>query len=130
VTGYCLDSWAILRWLEGGLPASHRVDEVLAERPHMSWINVAEVFYITARAAGSTVAQDVVRDLRASLDLDLPTVDRVLQAAAIKADHPMALADAFAVATAVAHDAVLLTGDPEIIDSQGPWRVEDLRRSD
>jgi hypothetical protein len=115
VTRYCLDSWAILRWLEGGLPASHRVDEVLAERPHMSWINVAEVFYITARAAGSTVAQDVVRDLRA---------------AAIKADHPMALADAFAVATAVAHDAVLLTGDPEIIDSQGPWRVEDLRRSD
>jgi hypothetical protein len=39
----------------------------------------------------------------------------------------MAYADAFAVATAVAHRAVLLTGDPEIIDAGGGWRVEDLR---
>ena len=39
----------------------------------------------------------------------------------------MALADAFAVATALAHEAVLLTGDPEILDIGGTWMTEDLR---
>ena len=93
----------------------------------MSWINVAEVFYVTARSAGTSVADDIIRDLRAILDLDMPTVDRVLAAAAIKAEHRIALADTFALATAVAHDATLLTGDPEIVAARGPWRVEDLR---
>ncbi len=32
----------------------------------------------------------------------------------------MAYADAFAVATALAHDAVILTGDTEILDAGGP----------
>ena len=123
----CLDSWAILRWLEGTQPAADRVAAVLPERPVMSWINVAEVFYVTSRSVGPTIADDVVRDLRAMLELDLPTVDRILAAAAIKADHRIALADTFALATAVAYDATLLTGDPEIIGAEGPWRVEDLR---
>jgi len=50
-------------------------------------------------------------------------------AAALKAAHPMALADCFAVALAAAEDAVLLTGDPEIIDRAEalPCKVEDLR---
>lgn len=99
----------------------------MASRPVMSWINVAEVYYVTIRAARTGVADDVVRDLRAMLDLDDVSVERILAAAKIKAEHAMALGDAFAVATAVAHDAVLLTGDPEIIGAGGPWRVEDLR---
>jgi predicted nucleic acid-binding protein len=130
VSQVCLDSWAILRWLEGTQPAAGRVASVLRERPVMSWINVAEVFYVTSRSAGPTIADEVVRDLRAMLELDLPTVDRVLAAAAIKADHRIALADTFALATAVAYDATLLTGDPEIIRAEGPWRVEDLRHVD
>jgi len=39
----------------------------------------------------------------------------------------MALGDAFAAATAIAVNAPLLTGDPELIGRDGPWRVEDLR---
>ena len=129
MTRYCLDSWAVLRWLEGERPASERVDEVLGSRPVMSWINGAEVYHVTARAAGSGIADDIVGDLRSMLDLDAASIDRIMQAERIKADHAMALGDAFAVATAIAHDAVLLTGDPEIIGSSGAWRVEDLRAS-
>lgn len=129
MTRYCLDSWAVLRWLEGEKPASGRVDEVLPDRPVMSWINVAEVFYITTRSAGPGVARDIVRDLRAMLDLDLPSIDRVLHAASIKADYAMSLADAFAVATAVDSNAILMTGDPEITAADRPWEVEDLRGS-
>ena len=117
----------MLRWLEGAEPAASRVESLIEDRPVMSWINVAEVYYVTARSAGRTIADEVVRDLAATLELDLPSVTRVLEAAAIKADHPMSLADAFALATAAAHDAVLLTGDPEILDAGGLWRTEDLR---
>jgi hypothetical protein len=40
----------------------------------------------------------------------------------------LASADAFAIATAMAHDASLLTGDPEILDDGDPtWQLVDLR---
>lgn len=68
-----------------------------------------------------------LRSLGSSLHLDLATPERVLAAARIKADHPMAFADAFAVATAKAFDATLLTGDPEIIATPLDIEVWDLR---
>lgn len=51
----------------------------------------------------------------------------VLDAARIEADHPMAYADAFAAALAVAQDAVVWTGDPELLVEGTPWRWKDLR---
>ncbi|MFN8103222.1 MAG: type II toxin-antitoxin system VapC family toxin [Acidimicrobiia bacterium] len=125
---YCLDSWAVLRWLEGANSSAARVERMLADRPVMSWINVGEVFYVTRRAAGPAIAHEVVDDLRRILVLDEVTPERVLQAVEIKADHPMALGGAFAIACAVAHDAVLVTGDPEILDAHGPWQTDDLRK--
>jgi predicted nucleic acid-binding protein len=123
----CLDSWAVLRWLEGVAPAAARVEEVLDERPVMSWINLGEVAYVTERAAGRAAATDVVTDPRRLLTLDEMSSVRVLQAAAIKAVHRMAFADAFAIGTARAHGAVLFTGGPEILEADGDWTVEDLR---
>ena len=93
----------------------------------MSWINLGEVFYIIRRDQGNDLALEVVRDLRLRIELDLPSEGRILTAAAIKSDHPMAYADAFAVATAVAHDATLLTGDPELLLPGSQWRWEDVR---
>lgn len=123
-----LDSWAVLRLLEGTVPAAARVQEVLAEgRPVMSWINLGEVYYVTRRAQGADEAQAVIRDLRGQLTLDAATERRVLAAATIKADHRLAYADAFAAATAIAHDAVLLTGDPELLVPDASWLAEDLR---
>ncbi len=124
----CLDSWAVLRWLEGAEPARARIEEVLAaERPLISWINMGEVFYVSWRASGADDARSIVNDLRRITRPDEATPTRVLEAAAIKAVYPMALADAFAVATAQAHGATLLTGDPEILDIETDWDLEDLR---
>lgn len=125
---FVLDSWAVLRLLEGVEPSATRVEQLLvAARPVMSWINLGEVFYVVRRDGGQAEADAVVRDLRSSVDLDLPSEQRVLAAAAIKADHRMAYADAFAAATAVAHRATLLTGDPELLVDGASWRWEDLR---
>lgn len=123
----CLDSWAVLRWLGGEGPAAARVEASMPSRPVMSWINVGEVAYIVERRAGIDRARRIVRELRRRLTLDLPTEARVLEAAHLKAGYAMAVADAFAVATAIAHDATLLTGDPEILDGDPAWPVIDLR---
>jgi predicted nucleic acid-binding protein len=124
---YCLDSWAVLRFLEGPSPAARRVRQVMRlGRPIMSWINLGEVFYTVHREAGVAQAESVITLLRPLLSLDAVIPERVLGAARIKAVHPLAYGDAFAVATAAAHGAVLLTGDPEITERAVGCRVEDL----
>jgi predicted nucleic acid-binding protein len=94
----------------------------------MSWINLGEVSSVVHRATGDDRARAVVGDVRHRHSLDLPTEARVLEAAALRAQHALAYADAFAIATAVAHRASLLTGDPEILDDGDPtWQMVDLR---
>jgi predicted nucleic acid-binding protein len=125
-----LDSWAVLRYLEDEAPAAARVADLLdAERPIMSWINLGEIYYVVRRKEGGDHAAETVRDLKQVLDAELPSADRVLEAARIKADHPLVYADAFAAATAAAHDAVLWTGDPELLLDGASWRWHDLRQS-
>jgi len=123
----CLDSWAVLRWLEGTEPAASRVEEALDRQPVMSWMNLGEVYYVVYRAAGEPRADEVARDLQARVALDTTSPGRIIEAATIKALHPMAFGDAFAIATTLAHDAVLFTGDPEIVDRERLCAVEDLR---
>ena len=97
-------------------------------RPLMSWINLGEVYYTIHRAAGGAEAEATLTMLRPMLALDPATPERVLAAARIKATHPLAYGDAFAIATTAAHRAVLLTGDPEITGRSVGCRVEDLRQ--
>lgn len=126
---YCLDSWAVLRFLEGRSRAARRVQQVMRRaRPVMSWIDLGEVYYTIYRVAGGAEADATLAQLRPLLTLDPVSNERVLAAARIKAVHPLAYGDAFAIATAAAHQAVLLTGDPEITDRSVGCRVENLRR--
>ena len=123
-----LDSWAILKYLEDGEPAASTVAALLeSQTPVVSWINLGEVFYIVRRRAGEAAAQSAVRDLQEELKAELPTPARIIEAARIKADHPMAYADAFAAATAVGRGATLWTGDPELLVPGAPWPWKDLR---
>ncbi len=124
----CLDSWAVLAWLDGDSPACDRVDALVAERPLLSWVNAVEVYYRLERDHGREAADTTLGDLRAGFDVELPGTTRMVEVGRIKARHPMALGDCFAIATAAAHGAPLLTGDPEIIGAVGlPCSVEDLR---
>lgn len=123
-----LDSWAVLRYLEDANPAAESVAILLArEKPMMSWINLGEVHYVLRRLRGELDATETVRDLRDVIDARLPDERLVLVAARIKADHPMAYADAFAAALTVAQDATLWTGDPELLSEGSAWRWHDLR---
>ena len=128
----CLDSWAVLAWLDGDDPAAGAVAEVLdRERPVMSWINLVEVSYRLTRDHGKDEADRTISDLRSQVSEDLPGVSAMRAVASLKAQHPVALADCFAIALATENEAMLMTGDPEIVDRAKdlPCEVEDLRHS-
>jgi predicted nucleic acid-binding protein len=124
----CLDSWAVLAWLDGDEPARRRVDRIIDRRPVISWVNAVEVYYRIERQHGQAEADEVLRALREQLEFDLPGVARMVETARLKARLPIALPDCFAVATATAHGVPLWTGDHEILDRQDlPCRLADLR---
>jgi len=128
-----MDSWPVLAWLDGDEPAAGVVADTLdRERPAMSWINLVEVHYRVARDHGQAEADRALDELRSRITEHLPGVSAMRAAANLKAEHPMALADCFAVALAASEGAVLLTGDPEIIHRVGelPCEVKDLRAVD
>lgn len=123
-----LDSWVVLRYLDGAEPAATALDDLLAqERPVMSWINLGEVHYILRRWHGEDAALETVRDLRDLVDVRLPDAALVLDAARIKAEHAMSYADAFAAALAISLGAELWTGDPELLLHGSAWSWRDLR---
>ena len=118
----------MLAWLDGLEPAATRVDALINQGSVMSWINLAEVYYRVQRDHGQPEAEAVLSALRAALTLDEATPTRTIEAARIKAMHPIALADCFAAATAIAHSVTLHTGDPELLNAVSlGCRVEDLR---
>jgi len=126
----CLDSWAVLAWLDGEEPAAGVVERAIKrERPAMSWINLVEVHYRTIRDHGRREGDQVLAELRPLVTENLPGIAAMRSASALKAEHPIALADCFAVALAAEEEVALLTGDPEIVDraDQLPCKVVDLR---
>lgn len=127
---HCLDSWAVLAWLDGEDPAAEIVQGVIdAERPAMSWMNLVEVLYRTTRDHGQQEADQVLAQLRPQISEGLPGISAMRSVARLKAENPIALADCFAIALAAEQGAALLTGDPEIIDRADdlPCAVQDLR---
>jgi predicted nucleic acid-binding protein len=123
----CLDSWAVLAWLDGDQPAQQRVEQSLKDRPLMSWVNAVEVYCRVERDHGRTEADGVLAGMRKLLELDLPGTTLMIETARLKAAMSIALGDCFAIATACSHGLTLLTGDPEILAQSVPCPVEDLR---
>ncbi|NNF11910.1 MAG: type II toxin-antitoxin system VapC family toxin [Gemmatimonadetes bacterium] len=114
-----LDSYAILVLLADEEGAA-RVADLLREAIEtdvpllVNEINVGEVYYIVARHRSLDDAERALDHLE-SLPVEVVgnTLDDVLDAARVKAKHPLSYADAFAVATAARFDATVVTGDRE-----------------
>ncbi len=124
----CLDSWAVLAWLDGEEPACSRVSALIDSRPIISWVNLVEVYCRVERDHGRDAADETLSSLRATVAPDLPGTARMIEAARLKARASIALADCFAATTAAAHGVVLLTGDPDLLGlTDAPCALEDLR---
>jgi predicted nucleic acid-binding protein len=128
----CFDAFAWLVWLqdEPGAPAVQRwLDEADTGRAQCvtSIINLGEAYYRLIRVDRADEAESLWRmALRGTLPVSVKdaTRRRVRRAAELKSKHAIAYADAFAVATAVEFNAILLTGDPEIEPLEGEQNLK------
>lgn len=122
-----LDAWAVLALLNDE-PAAARVDRAIAsDSAVISWINLGEVIYRAIPRRGEPRTLEAVRAVRRRVQVDEVDGDLVTAAARLKAANRLSYADAFCVATAQRHDAVLYTGDPEILALDGLVQTVDLR---
>jgi ribonuclease VapC len=81
---------------------------------YMNRINLGEVHYKTIRVLGLGGAKDFMENfLRLPITIVLPDEALIWKAAELKAQYPISYADCFAAATALIHNATVLTGDPE-----------------
>ena len=114
-------------WLQdepGAAAVQHWLDEAEAARTECvtSVINLGEAYYCLVRVERREEAESLWRmALRGTLPVSVKdaTRRRVRRAPELKSKHAIAYADAFAVATAVEFDAILLTGVPEIEPLEG-----------
>ncbi|MBX3052111.1 MAG: type II toxin-antitoxin system VapC family toxin [Caldilineaceae bacterium] len=137
VTRYVLDAWALLAFLQKEEPAATRMSSLLhqAKAPsdielYASVLNLGEVYYRIAKRKNETAAyQTLALFRRLSMRPVSATDERVYAAARFKGRFAVSYADAFACTTSQELDAILLTGDPEIIHLSGLLQLEVLTRN-
>ena len=99
-------------------------------RLFISIINLGEVYYRVGKIKNSKEAESTLTDLRLLPITILSTTDEIVLAAArLKMSHSISYADAFAAVTAIQKNAVLLTGDPELLNLKKLVRIEKLLRT-
>jgi predicted nucleic acid-binding protein len=115
-----VDSWAMVAWIRQEPPAP-LIRQFLLDADAgklelaMSWINIAETFYILAKRNSAAIAEEFITRLPSlPIRVVLPTQDGIMAAARIKAGYAVAFGDAFAIALAQAEGASIITGDGEI----------------
>lgn len=117
--GYVLDSFAVLAYFQaetGGIKVKDILKKALSGKAlaFLSVLNLGEIIYITERRLGRDTAESTLGDiLRLPIQLAEAGMDRVLDAAHIKAHHAISYADAFAVSLARELNATIVTADPE-----------------
>ena len=114
-----LDSFAMLAFLnkEHGferVKSLLQTAEASGEPLLMNEINIGEVYYVTARGRSMDHAEEVLHRLETLPIQPVPnSFADILEAAKIKAQFPISYADAFAAATAIRMNAVIVTADLE-----------------
>ena len=115
-----------------GEAGSERVESYLEKvssgeaKGYLNIINLAEFHYILRRV-GKTTAEEKERNLRSFGVKIVPVTDNSplwREAAAIKADNALSLADAFAASTALLRKGTLLTGSDVEFDRVKGLQVE------
>ncbi|MGD9050031.1 MAG: type II toxin-antitoxin system VapC family toxin [Anaerolineae bacterium] len=134
---YVLDAWAVLALLQKEEPAASRVSHLLKDALSgdsdlaISIINLGEVIYRIGKVKGEAEALETLAQLRQlPLEIVPATEEAVLAAVLYKMRHAISYADAFAAATADHLSAILVTGDPELVQLEGEIQIEKLARTE
>ena len=134
-TSHLFDSHALLAFFQkeaGAQIVAAILNQLMTQRLHrlICVINLGEIIYLTKRRFGDEKKIEVLSRIHQLGFKILPVPDSlVYQAAEIKAQYPMSYADAFAVACAQQHSAVLVTGDPEFKAVSHLIKIEWIRQA-
>lgn len=116
---YVFDTYALMSYLRRE-KSFHIVRSIIVDAlqgrhtTHLSVINMGELFYMQSRKSSTARAESSLRFvLRAGINVEPATTDRVIRAARLKAKVSLSYADAFAASLAEELTATLVTGDPE-----------------
>ncbi len=119
----CLDSFALLSWLQDEAGAA-MTEGFLSQATgahdfqcYVSAINMGEVYYRLSRIHSAAEADRFWEEAQQGhipLTIVEPTLQRIQQAARLKARYPIAYADAFAAQLAQEKQLPLASGDPEL----------------
>ena len=133
LNSFVFDSYALIGYLENE-SFSDQIQHILTQakkrdfRLYIHVIHIGEVYYITLREQGRSLADLAYARIKA---LPIKTIDRIdekllLTAAELKAKHPISYADSFAAALAMIKNCPLLTGDTEFtsLEKQGIISIE------
>lgn len=126
-----LDSYALLAYLNKENDFQ-KVQKVLSEAQRsgrhvlMNEINIGETYYILYRKRSQEKAEFFLDTVLAGLPiLILPNnFEDVMNAARLKAEHPLSFEDCFAVATARRENAIVMTGDTEFKNVEHMVKIE------
>jgi predicted nucleic acid-binding protein len=119
IPAYLFDSHALLAFFqrESGAEIVARIlNEAIAQDTDrlVCIVNLGEIIYLTKRRFGEEKKLEILGRIHQLGMRVLPIPDSlVYQAAELKAEYPIAYADCFALACAIDHSAILVTGDPE-----------------
>ena len=116
---FIFDSYTLLKFFqkEKGYEKVIRLLEKIRKTgvtKYINAINLGEIIYSTKKEFGDQKKLEVLANIERLNFTILPIPnDLIFQAAEYKAQYAISYADCFALASAVEHKAILVTGDPE-----------------
>jgi ribonuclease VapC len=116
---FIFDSYALLKLFQKE-KGHEKVSQILEEAKksgatkYLNAINLGEIIYSTKREFGDQKKLEVLANIeRLSFTILLIPNNLIFQAAEYKAQYNISYADCFALASAIEHKGILVTGDPE-----------------
>lgn len=116
---YIFDSHALLNFFQkekGHEKVIRLLEEIkrIGAEKYINAINLGEIIYSTKREFGDQKKLEVLANIeRLKFTVLSVTNNLIFKAAEYKAQYSISYADCFALASAIEHRAVLVTGDPE-----------------
>ena len=116
---FIFDSHALLKFFQkekGYEKVVHLLEEIrkTGATKYINATNLGEIIYSTKKEFGDQKKLEVLANIERLNFTILPIPNNLIfQAAEYKAQYAISYADSFALASAVEHKAILVTGDPE-----------------
>ncbi|MBI4689885.1 MAG: type II toxin-antitoxin system VapC family toxin [Nitrospirae bacterium] len=116
---FVFDSYALLKLFQkekGYEKVVHVLEDIkkTGGSKYISAINLGEIIYSTKREFGDQKKLEVLANIERLNFTLLPVPNSLIfHAAEFKAQYSISYADCFALASAIEHKAVIVTGDPE-----------------